>query len=505
MNFKEILDRIAFRNYNKFYIYKYEIKINYAVSFCVINKLAFIKMTGLLFERNETIIYISMSDCSFFTDFIKNIIDIQKNLFYFLKEEGNPGNQDVTSVISPFYKSNSHFLFLLHNLNNVVQFPELNVSRYIKVIEFISRNNLRTTDNNSNSEIESAFIAYFQPEELFPSIFNRRFAVMCLIKFGVLDINFVLSQVTPTMAKYFEKSDELISDNPDPIASSIRADNLNEFKDQISSQNDLNQKMSQSLFERCQFVNESTYLEYATFFNSKSIIQYLIENGAKETEKSQLIKLLYNSEENDHYYYLNTHKEILSKMNENEIEFLIEYHRLNELNFESNSNLRSILLKASNENNILPLLYFLPFLSDVKKDSIKPSLNIICETGRSDMIDFLNADIELNSKLDWNGRKIKNNPSLFESAIKNDHFNVVKSLLNVKGIDIRGIYHHEETPLHYAAKYNMTVIGHFLLSTKKINVNCKDSVFNCFFIMFLFKKLFFYEIFKINYFLIKLL
>ena len=57
MNFREILDRIAFRNYNKFYIYKYKIKINYAVSFCVINKLAFIKMTGLLFERNENIIY----------------------------------------------------------------------------------------------------------------------------------------------------------------------------------------------------------------------------------------------------------------------------------------------------------------------------------------------------------------------------------------------------------------------------------------------------------------
>lgn len=57
MNFKKILDRITFMNYNKFYIYIYKIKINYAVSFCVINKLAFIEMTALLFERKVIIIY----------------------------------------------------------------------------------------------------------------------------------------------------------------------------------------------------------------------------------------------------------------------------------------------------------------------------------------------------------------------------------------------------------------------------------------------------------------
>ena len=104
-------------------------------------------------------------------------------------------------------------------------------------------------------------------------------------------------------------------------------------------------------------------------------------------------------------------------------------------------------------------------------------MNAICEAGREDLIEIFNSDNDLSQNLDWNGKKIKTNISLFESAIKNDHLNVVQSLLKVKGIDIRGIYHHEETPLHYAAKYNMTVIGHFLLSTKKISVNCKDSVY----------------------------
>lgn len=404
------------------------------------------------------------------TNFIKNIIAIQKNLFSFLNHNEPEESDEFLEVISPFLTSKTLFIFLLHNLNTVVQFPKLNVAKYIRVIEFVSHYIKANIFKNEVGD-KSKLIVNLQPEEIFPSIFNRRFAVMCLIKYGVLDLNFVLSQVTQTMSEYFLKSEELISDNQDLIASSIRSDNLDSFKELISHQNDFNQKINHSLFERCQFVNDSTLLEYATFFNSIKIIEYLLSNGAKETDKSNLIKSLYLNENGN-----------ISKMNQQELEFLIEYHclhqNLNELNFENKSlNLYKLLLKASKENNIIFLYNFLPFLSEISKESIKPSLNAICEAGREDLIEIFNSDNDLSQNLDWNGKKIKTNISLFESAIKNDHLNVVQSLLKVKGIDIRGIYHHEETPLHYAAKYNMTVIGHFLLSTKKISVNCKDSVY----------------------------
>lgn len=402
-------------------------------------------------------------------EFIKNVLNIQKNLFSFLNQKESEDSENFLTIISPFLSSKSLFLFLLHNLNTVVQFPKLNISRYIQIIEYLSLKIIKA----NNSEEDSLFNV--QPEELFPLIFNRRFAVMCLIKYRILDLNFILSQVTPTMSNYFSKSEDLICNNQDSIATSIRNDDLESFINQISDQFDFNQKINHSIFERCQFVNDSTLLEYATFFNSTKIIEYLLQKGAKVTEKTNLIKLLYEKEEK-----IDTKK---FKIDQNELEFLIEYHHLNqnilnELNFESESlNLFNLLLKASNESNLLFLLHFLPILSGLTKESIKPSLNAICETGRDDLIEIFNADTELSSNLDWNGKKIKTNPSLFESAIKNDHLNVVKSLLKIKGIDVRGIFHHEETPLHYAAKYNMTVIGHFLLSTKKINVNCKDSIY----------------------------
>ncbi|OHS96332.1 hypothetical protein TRFO_09971 [Tritrichomonas foetus] len=362
--------------------------------------------------------------------------------------------------IDPLFSSKALFKHFLRTLNSIVQFPEIDINSYVKVMEYIA------------PEIKKQFT----PEEIFPKVFNRRFAVLCLIKFDVLAMSFVLDQVTPVLVQYFETNTDFIADNPDEIALIIRKDNVDEFKTKIEK-SEINSQINYSIFERCQFVNDATYLEYASFFNSNKIVNYLIENGAEKTEKFHICQMIHNFKNNKQK------NEEKKNLTQHEREILIEYHRLDVNDFDAvpedneKKNLYRFLLKCATENCLEFLPQYFPLLSD-QKTSIKPALNAICEAGRDDLIKIILSDTEMASQIDWNGKIVKTNQSIFESAIKSNQVEVVQSLFDVKGIDIRGIYYHEESVLHLAAKYDTTVIGHFLLSTKKINVNCKDSVFD---------------------------
>ena len=383
-------------------------------------------------------------------------------------------------VIQPFLTSKALFKLLLKTLNTIVQFPDLNVLSYIEIIKTISPKIKET----------------FTQEELFPHLVFRRFAVLCLIKFEAITTEFLLQFLAPNVMEYFYKNTGLIGDNPDEIASMIRSNNIVKLKEMDNL--DPCSKINYSLFERCQFVSDCTLLEYAAFFDATDVIEYLIEKGAEKTEKFRLCCILHENtckyimefdEKYKDLYLTNESSFNMSKFHQlslSEKEILIEYHKISNIAFNSevlteiknDTNLYSILLKASAENSLSLVFAFLPTPKD-EKTAIKPGLNAICEAGRDDLVEILSGnsnDGKYLINLDWNGRFVKTNSSIFEAAIKGNQPEVVQSLFNVKGIDYRGIYYHEESALHLAAKYNNTLIGHYILSTQKINVNCKDSV-----------------------------
>ncbi|OHS95391.1 hypothetical protein TRFO_10526 [Tritrichomonas foetus] len=73
--------------------------------------------------------------------------------------------------------------------------------------------------------------------------------------------------------------------NIDPIALSIRFNNLDEFKKLLQeTQNDVNSQIVISKYELCVMVSDyikmPTYIEYAAFFGSLDVFKYLVEQNA---------------------------------------------------------------------------------------------------------------------------------------------------------------------------------------------------------------------------------
>lgn len=302
-----------------------------------------------------------------------------------------------------------------------------------------------------------------------------------------------------------------VGENDSYLCELIRNDNVEEFIIYVNQTNyPLEEKIPPSIFETNYFLyNSPTLIEYAAFFGSIQIVQYLIMNNVK-VKPSLLIYTVHSN--NEELYHLLEEKVIYSKNSNWDVCLIesIKCHHFNFMNyfdenFVSNKFFMMKSMKYYNfqyicnhlfEINLTTLNdhYKYNFYNEIMKKSNEDIFTVQKKKFMHYCVEYDFIEIahnllpycknEINAKYKNEGEK-----TLLYIAVEKENYDIIKLLLSCKELDVNiesiiykissfsfSIEKNEMTPLHIAIQnQNVDIVNLLLTKNIEIGKNAKIS------------------------------
>ena len=422
--------------------------------------------------------------------------NIQKKIFKYIKKGMETNFQSLTNEIENDqimndkneFRSFLHLIIRISNNNRSQNF-------HVKIEQILSFYKNQILNYFTNDEIFDIFknnkrillflfdekIIIFT-ESILQKISKKKYIKSNYIQFLLPEINSFTKRSEETSGetdlKLF-KEKRKIGENELYMCELIRNDSVEDFITLINRKNiSLNTKIEASIYETNTFLiknTEQSLIEYAAFFGSIQIFQYLLLNNVTLTpslwkyaihgRNADLIHLL-----EDNHVECNIDQNIIESIKCHHNELVNYFLNMTQNNIQSYI---SVILKYYNFE------YFdYKFINEkLFYDYCKNDYIIFVQKFLPDVI--INEVVEIRKELDSNiyTLKIKNMTAL-HVAIEKENIEIIKLLLTRKDIDVnclaiifKGPKLHQKTALHIAVENENAEIVKLLLSNQNIDVN----------------------------------
>ncbi|KAK8849291.1 hypothetical protein M9Y10_018660 [Tritrichomonas musculus] len=452
-------------------------------------------------------------------NFIDKMTRIQKGLLKFIKSDNESDLQELTNIIQNEKSIDDKYEFksFLHLISKISNNHYRTKNFYDKIDQILSFYREQIQTYFTNNEIFNIFksnkrillflfnekIIIFDKNILY-KISKKKYEESYYSQYFMPEINSITknndNSNLETIPDDFEEKRKK-GENDLYICELIRNDSVIEFITFVNKNNiSLNTIIKTSIYETNSFLiknKEQSLIEYAAFFGSIQIFQFLLMN--KIELKPSLWKYVIHGQNNDLIHLLEN-KYIECSNEENIIESIKCHHnKLTDyfFNFEKNNkvqNFYSIILKYYNFEYLQKeMINKSSFLDLCKNDyflfvqNILPSVNINEITNNSKEFRGKIEDPNFEQILILSHNKILyQQKSALHVAVEKENIDIIKLLLSCNDIDVNLLYKShlgscieddQKTALHIAVKKSNPEIVKLLLSCKKIDVNCIKSKF----------------------------
>ena len=421
------------------------------------NLLTFIKVKQITEDKSELKIFLNLlirianfhyRSSDFFNKIEKILYDFKEDIMKHL----------TNSEIFNLFQSNKRILLFLFE-NKIIIFDHY---IYLKIYE------------------EDEYLSYFYPEI---SDYNKNNKSEGL-KLSSDTMKPLIELISSNIEEFNSK--RKIGENDTYICQLIRNDDIDGFISYFNKNNiSINSDIQNSIFDTNHFMShfkKITLIDYAGFFGSIQIFRYLFKNNARFTYysfpfafhgRNPEIILILEKHESKKSFLENWPKSI--KCFHNEVaNYIIKNYFLNDSEIQS---------KLDSEITYHAIKYH-NFDFITLNNNIYQYINEFCKYGFTSLVNYLIEETDAIQCIYTDLYYLETRCSLLYNIIKNEHFEIMKMLLDKKLIDINAEFYYLNKKISIQYIYNLLFLAasqnnyemvKFLISQPGIDINYQHT------------------------------
>lgn len=332
------------------------------------------------------------------------------------------------------------------------------------------------------SRRQSIFFSFFYPEiaQNYQDSRLTNDSVLESIKKSVISGGYTYedNDIESILDKFVELRSK--GENPNPIALSIRNDNVEQLQTLLSQTNTpFNQKVKYSLFERFIFINEEkidlapTLIEYAAFFGSIETFKFLYQNVDTFPEKITEYAVA-----GGNYEIIHLCEQLKANFTNDILMTSIRFFQSDITSYlEENFGFQKTINEASKSIVYYNLRALIDCEATLREDPNQynyKGLTVLSLASLNGDLDITNYLITtFHDSIDIN-KQTSDGDSPFSFACKYGHLDLVEYFSKLEEIDVNSCNNFGSTGLHYAASNDYIDIVKFLCQLPKIELNMTD-------------------------------